>query len=1167
LNSNLNLLIARNKRHFHFLFLTPIFAHFYAQPCRALYFEHTMSKYNEYKKLDFPAFEEEILKFWQSHHIFEKSVNNRQGAKPFVFYEGPPSANGMPGIHHVMSRTVKDIFCRYNTLKGFQVKRKAGWDTHGLPVELQVEKTLGITKEDIGKKITVAEYNEACRKDVMKFTDVWNNLTERMGYWVDLSKPYITYETKYIESLWWILKQLYSKGLLYKGYTIQPYSPAAGTGLSSHELNQPGTYKDVKDNTAVAMFKAVNAPFGDETYFLAWTTTPWTLPSNTALAVGAKITYVVVETFNPYTHVLCKVILAKDLMGKYFKPEQAEISFEDYKPGDKNIPFKLIQEISGNDLAGIRYEQLLPFYKVENGDAFKVITGDFVTTEDGTGIVHIAPSFGADDFRVAKQNSIGSLTLVDRRGKFLPEVKDEIFLYGDEYVKEAYLNESEKAAELEIQKQKLSGIIKDTSKLQYLSVDERIILKLQTEGKLFKKEKYEHPYPHCWRTDKPILYYPLESWFIKTTAYKDKLVELNKQINWKPEHTGTGRFGNWLENLVDWNLSRSRYWGTPLPIWRTEDGSEELCVGSKEELEIEIGKAIVAGFMDKSFDVIDLHKPYVDDVILVSPSGKKMFREPDLIDVWFDSGAMPYAQWNFPFDEEETFNENYPADFIAEGVDQTRGWFFTLHALAVLLNECSDEVKSINQKNDNPGIAFKNVIANGLVLDKNGNKMSKRLGNVVDPFTTIAKYGADATRWYMLSNSDPWDNLKFDIEGVAESQRKFFGTYYNTYSFFAIYANIDGFAFDANTVTPVAQRTELDRWIMSKLNSLVKTVTDKMNDYDATPAVRAIEEFTCDHLSNWYVRLSRRRFWKGEMNDDKKSAYETLYQCLITVAQLSSPFAPFFSDWVYRNLNGSSESVHLTNLPAAEESVIDTILEEQMDYAQKISSLVLSIRKKENIKVRQPLQKILIPMVDPRIKDEIKHVQELILSEVNVKELAFIAEIEKSIKPNFRVLGKKVGAKMKAVGEAISKMSTSEIGQLEQNGNYSLAVEGENIVLELSDVEILSKDIPGYKVANEGKITVALDVEINEELKMEGIAREIVSKLQGLRKESNFEVTDRIEVQMAQHDYIKNVINSYKTYICNEILADKLELVELTGDTADIDIDEQLIKVQLRKAN
>jgi isoleucyl-tRNA synthetase len=1127
-----------------------------------------MTKYKEYKKLDFPAFEDEILKFWEENKIFQKSVSNREGAESFVFYEGPPSANGMPGIHHVMARTVKDIFCRYQTLNGKQVKRKAGWDTHGLPVELQVEKMLGITKDDIGKKISVAEYNEACRKDVMKYTDIWDKLTNRMGYWVDLSDPYITYENNYIESLWWLLKQLYDKKLLYKGYTIQPYSPAAGTGLSSHELNQPGTYKDVKDMTAVAMFKAVRSlestvhSFGsDDVYFIAWTTTPWTLPSNTALAVGEKITYAVVKTYNQYSHLPCTVILAKDLMGKYFPAENAELDFNSYTAGDKKIPFTILGEVKGKDLAGIRYDQLLPFKGANdnqfiNGDAFKVITGDFVTTEDGTGIVHIAPSFGADDFRVAKQNGIVSLTLVDKRGKFLHEVQDGQFLYGQEYVKEAYLTDAEKESELAVQKEKLKGVIHDTSKLNYLSVDERIILKLQTENKLFKKEKYEHTYPHCWRTDKPILYYPLESWFIKTTAAKDRLVDLNKTINWKPEHTGTGRFGNWLENLVDWNLSRSRYWGTPLPIWRATDGSEEKCIGSQDELQAEIAKAIEAGFMSESDQYrnakgeIELHKPYVDNIKLISSSGKLMVREPDLIDVWFDSGAMPYAQWHWPFENEETFRKNFPADFIAEGVDQTRGWFFTLHALSVLLFD---------------SISYKNVIANGLVLDKNGNKMSKRVGNVIDPFEAIAKYGADANRWYMLSNSDPWDNLKFDIEGVAESQRKFFGTLYNTYSFFAIYANIDGFEFDEINVTPVAQRTELDRWIMSKLNSLIKTVRERMDDYDATPAVRAIEEFTGDHFSNWFIRLSRRRFWKGEMNDDKKAAYETLYQCLMTISQLSSSFAPFFSDWVYKNLNGKMESVHLTDIPVADETVIDKVLEEQMEYAQKISSLVLSIRKKENIKVRQPLQKILIPMVDSRIKDEIKHVQDLILSEVNVKELAFIAEIEKSIKPNFRVLGKKVGAKMKAVGDAILKMGTSQIAELEQKGTFNLQMEGETIEILPTDVEILTSDIAGYKVANDGKVTVALDVEISVALKEEGIARELISKLQNLRKESNLEVTDRIKVQIEKHKYLENSIIGFKTYICTEILANELEVTEQLSSSAEIDVDDHIIKVKLIK--
>ncbi|MFN4083832.1 MAG: isoleucine--tRNA ligase [Bacteroidia bacterium] len=1109
-----------------------------------------MSRYKEYKKLDFPSFEQEILAYWQQNNIFKKSIQYRQNAKSYVFYEGPPSANGMPGIHHVMSRTIKDIFCRYNTLKGFRVERKAGWDTHGLPVELQVEKTLGITKEDIGHKISVAQYNDACRKDVMKFTDVWNNLTTRMGYWVDLENPYVTYDNNYIETIWYLLKKLYEKGLLYKGYTIQPYSPAAGTGLSSHELNQPGTYKEVKDTTAVAMFKAIDFKVADlDTYFLAWTTTPWTLPSNTALAVGSGINYCFVKTYNPYTHKPCVVILAQELLPKYFKHEQAEADFNEYKAGDKLIPYQIIETKTGVELAGIRYEQLLGFAKVENGDAFKVVTGDFVTTEDGTGIVHIAPSFGADDFKVARENGIGSLTLVDKRGRFLPEVKDEVFLYGNEYVKEAYLSEEEKAFELQRQKEKLSSVIKDTSKLNYLSVDERIVLKLQTERKLFKKEKYEHPYPHCWRTDKPVLYYPLESWFIKTTAYKERLAELNKTINWKPAHTGTGRFGNWLENLVDWNLSRSRYWGTPLPIWRTKNGSEEKCIGSTEELKQEIKKSIEAGFLNSDFEISDLHKPFVDEVILVSSTGEKMYREPDLIDVWFDSGAMPYAQWHFPFQKQD-LSDVFPADYIAEGVDQTRGWFFTLHAIAVLLFD---------------SVAFKNVIANGLVLDKNGNKMSKRLGNVVDPFKTIEQYGADATRWYMLTNSDPWDNLKFDLSGVEETQRKFLGTLYNTYSFFAIYANIDDFEYNKNNIVAIEKRTELDKWIISKLNSLIAFVTDKMDDYNPTPAYRAIEEFVCDHLSNWYVRLSRKRFWKGEVNQDKLSAYQTLYECLMNVSQLMSTGAPFFADWLYKNLQGIAESVHITDWPKSSIKYINEELEMQMDYAQRISSLVLSIRKKENIKVRQPLQKILVPVIDKEIINRINHVKDLILSEVNVKELIFIEEIEKSIKPNFRVLGKKVGSKMKETGNAIAALKQSQIAEFEQNGELEILVDSEKMQLTLEDVEILTKDIPGYKVATEGKLTVALDITITEQLKQEGIARELVSRLQNLRKESGFEVTDRIVVEMLEHNYIKNAVNNYKTYICTEILAEDMKLVQEKNSGNTIDIDGFGINVTLNK--
>ena len=1121
-----------------------------------------MTKYTEYKKLDFPAFEEEILKFWSENKIFEQSVSSREGAPSYVFYEGPPSANGMPGIHHVMARAVKDIFCRYNTLKGFQVKRKGGWDTHGLPIELQVEKTLGITKEDIGKKITVAEYNDACRKDVMKYTDVWDKLTNRMGYWVDLSDPYITYENNYIESLWSLLKKLYDKGYLYKGYTIQPYSPAAGTGLSSHELNQPGTYKDVKDNTVVAQFKVIGLPKvfeswegikADELYFLAWTTTPWTLPSNTALAVGEKISYAVVKTFNQYTHLPVTVILAKDLVGKYFPADNANLSLDDYKKDAKKIPFQVLGELKGKDLAGIRYEQLLPYVQPEEGDAFKVIIGDFITTEDGTGIVHIAPSFGADDFRVAKQNGIGHLTLVDKRGKFIEEVKDEIFPLGGKFVKEAYLNEEEKAIELSIQQIRLAAIIPKLDK--YLSVDELIALKLKIENKAFKIEKYEHTYPHCWRTDKPILYYPLESWFIKTTAVKERLVELNKTINWKPEHTGSGRFGNWLENLVDWNLSRSRYWGTPLPIWRTQDGSEEKCIGSIEELNQEIKKSVEAGYMESGFELKDLHKPYVDHVILVSSLGEKMHREADLIDVWFDSGAMPYAQWHWPFENEEVFRKNFPADFIAEGVDQTRGWFFTLHALSVLLFD---------------SISYKNVIANGLVLDKNGNKMSKRLGNVVDPFKTIDQYGADATRWYMLTNSDPWDNLKFDLEGIAEVQRKFFGTLYNTYSFFALYANIDGFTFKEEEI-PLEQRPEIDRWVLSLLNTLIIKVEKQMDSYDPTPAYRAIQDFVGENLSNWYVRLCRRRFWKGEYSSDKISAYQTLYTCLNTIAKLISPVAPFYADKLFQDLNTvtgkeSPISVHLSLFPEVHTHWINPELEEQMEYAQKISSLVLSIRKKENLKVRQPLQKLLIPIVDQRIKDEITHVKDLILAEVNVKELEFIDAIDKSIKPNFKTLGKKVGSKMKEVAAKIVAFNQEQINELEQNGLIYLEIEGERLEILRTDVEILSTEITGYKVANEGKITVALDINLSDSLREEGIARELVSKLQNLRKELNFDVTDKIIVKIEANDYIKNSINHYKTYICTEILATSItEVLEMPMAT-EVVVDEIKLNVEIVKS-
>lgn len=1115
-----------------------------------------MSKYPEYKSLDLSQIGKDILKFWDENKIFEKSVSSREGKTPFVFYEGPPSANGMPGIHHVMARAIKDIFCRYQTLKGKQVKRKAGWDTHGLPIELAVEKTLGITKEDIGKKISVEDYNKACRKEVMKYTDKWEELTRLMGYWVDMKEPYITYENKYIESVWWLLNDLYKKGLLYKGYTIQPYSPAAGTGLSSHEINQPGCYRNVKDRTGTVMFKTDGKRFFEggapEVFFLAWTTTPWTLPSNTALAVGADITYVLVNTYNLFTGKNIYVILAKDLVEKYFNSKAAEVSFSDYKPGDKLVPYKLLDEFKGKDLAGISYEQLLPFVKPQ-GDAFKVLLGDFVTTTDGTGIVHIAPSFGADDFRVAKQNGIGSLTLVDKRGKFLPEVKDGVFLYGDEYVKEAYLSDEEKKAEFEKQKKTLeaAGKIKDLK--VYLSVDERIVLKLQEEGKLFKKETYEHSYPHCWRTDKPVLYYPLDSWFIKVTAAKDKMVALNKTINWKPESTGTGRFGNWLENANDWNLSRSRFWGIPLPIWRSEDGKEEICIGSAEQLKNEIDKSVQAGFMKtnslaafspgdnskQNYNTFDLHKPYADEIVLVSPSGKKMTRESDLIDVWFDSGAMPYAQVHYPFENKELIDAKkyFPADFIAEGVDQTRGWFYTLHAIASM---CFDSV------------AYKNVVSNGLVLDKNGNKMSKRLGNAVDPFSTLEKYGPDATRWYMITNAQPWDNLKFDLDGIAEVQRKFFGTLYNTYSFFVLYANIDGFAYKEAEI-PVNERPEIDRWILSELYSLIKVVDQAYSDYEPTKAGRAIEYFLDEHLSNWYVRLCRRRFWKGEYTNDKIAAYQTLYRCLEVVAQLASPIAPFFTDKLFNDLNTvtgrhKAESVHISNMPVVDEKLIDKHLEERMELAQKISSMILSIRKKENIRVRQPLNSIQIPSIDEAYKNKIEAVKDLILSEVNVKRIEFVDEsktqIVKNMKLNFKTLGKKCGKHMKAVQAFATNNAQAIISAVEKTGKFDVTIEGVSYTIENEDVEIIPVDIPGWKVANEGPITVALDITLTSELKEEGIARELVNRIQNLRKDKDFEVTDRILVKIQSNSAINSAVSNNLNYICTEILASSLELVD-----------------------
>ena len=1129
--------------------------------------------YREFKQLELPKIGKEILEFWKAENIFEKSISTRSKSNPFTFYEGPPSANGMPGIHHVMARAIKDIFCRYKTLKGFQVKRKGGWDTHGLPIELAVEKKLGITKIDIGTKITVEAYNAACREEVMRYTDIWNDLTEKMGYWVDLEKPYITYENEYIESLWWILKTFYDKGLLYKGYTVQPYSPAAGTGLSSHELNQPGTYKMLKDTSVTAQFflkkdqqhpllSALVENDTEETAFIAWTTTPWTLPSNGALAVGEKIKYVKIRTFNQYTFLPVSVILAKDLVGKHFKKEAENLSFEDFKGGDKLIPWTVTAEFTGKDLVGIRYHQLMPY--VTNAEleekAFRVIPADYVTTEDGTGIVHIASAFGGDDFRVAKESGVpavmitdelgNELPLVNKQGKFVEEVTD----FAGRYVKEEYYSDEER---------------KDAD---FKPTDVLIAIKLKEENKAFDVKKYEHSYPHCWRTDKPILYYPLDSWFIKTTAVKEKMVALNKTINWKPEATGTGRFGNWLENLVDWNLSRSRYWGTPLPIWRTQDGTEEKCIGSIAELNAEIKKSVEAGFMEAAFELKDMHRPFVDDVILVSPKGEKMTRELDLIDVWFDSGAMPYAQWHFPFENKEEFENAYPADFIAEGVDQTRGWFFTLHAIAVMLSETSDEIKAINERVGNKGIAYKNVVSNGLVLDKNGNKMSKRLGNGVDPFHTIDTYSADATRWYMISNASPWDNLKFNTDGLDEVRRKFFGTLYNTYAFFALYANIDKFEIDENNETPVKDRSELDRWILSLLQNLINEVDESYNTYEPTKAARAIQTFVDEHLSNWYIRLSRRRFWKGEMTADKKAAYETLYTCLTSVSQLMSPVAPFFADWLYQNLTagklaGAEQSVHLSLWKEGDTSLIDTELNERMELAQNISSMVLSLRKKTSINVRQPLAKILIPVLDKTFEERVELVKEIILSETNIKNIEYITDtagfIKKKIKPNFKALGPKVGKDMKAVAEQVSGMSQEELSKFEAEGVYKVPGTAYEILLE--DVEIIAEDIPGWQVTNLGSLTVALDVTITDELKEEGLSRELINRIQNLRKELNFEVTDRITVSLQNHNLIAGAVAQNKAYICAEILADQINLVADLDNGNKIVIDDVELQILIAK--
>ncbi len=1091
--------------------------------------EAVEKKYRELGKMDLPTFEKEILAFWQEQDIFQKSIDIRKDSKPFVFYEGPPSANGKPGIHHVMGRTIKDIFCRYKTMKGFQVKRKGGWDTHGLPIELAVEKKLGITKEDIGKKISVEEYNQACRKEVMQYKNLWDDITTKMGYWLDLDDPYVTFENNYIETLWYLLKQLYDKDYLYKGYTIQPYSPAAGTGLSTHELNQPGTYQEVKDTSATAQFKIKGK---DDEYFLAWTTTPWTLPSNTALAVGKKVVYNKVKTYNPYTYLPVTVILAKDLMSKYFKPENAELSLDAYEKGQKNIPYQVISEHKGSEFEGWEYEQLLPYVQPTNGDAFRVVIGDFVTTEEGTGIVHLAPSFGADDMRTAKQNGLGSLTLVDKQGKFVEEAGD----FAGRYVKNYKEEEN------------------------YRSVDIDISIKLKEDNKAFKVEKYAHNYPHCWRTDKPILYYPLDSWFIKASAAKERMAELNKTINWKPKSTGEGRFGNWLENLQDWNLSRSRFWGTPLPIWRTADGSEEKCIGSIAELKAEVEKAVEAGFMDAPLgEDLDLHKPYVDKIFLVSDSGQKMTREPDLIDVWFDSGAMPYAQWHYPFENKEIFENNFPADFIAEGVDQTRGWFYTLHAIGSMLFD---------------SVAFKNVVSNGLLLAKDGRKMSKRYGNTVDPFKTIADYGADSTRWYMISNSPPWDNLKFDIDGLVETQRKFFGTLHNTYSFFALYANIDGFSFDERDKVAVAERPEIDRWIISRLHSLVEEVDALIADYEPTRATRLVQAFVEDHLSNWYVRLCRKRFWTPAQEadtQDKAAAYQTLYTCLKTVAQLMAPVSPFYSDLLYRNLCNDSEkediSVHTSDFPVADKRLIDKDLEERMKYAQDFSSMVLSLRKKVNIKVRQPLSRILIPVINEGLQEKIQAVENLILTETNIKAVEYVTDtsgiVTKQIKPNFKELGRKMGPKMKQVQEAFKAFTQEDILAIEQKGSCTLDIDGESVEILLKEVNITSEDIPGWLVNSANGLTVALDTNITEELKNEGYAREIVNKLQRLRKDNDFNVTDRIKVTVERQQELMKAIDTFKDYICNETLTMKWEVVDTLNDGIELDINDIMLKIKI----
>ena len=1140
--------------------------------------------YKEYKQLNMTQIGEDIRKFWEENETFEKGQKLAEGHPSYVFYDGPPSANGKPGIHHVMARTIKDVFCRYKAQKGYFVERKAGWDTHGLPVELGVEKKLGITKEDIGKKISVDEYNKACRTEVLQYKDLWDELTRQMGYWVDLEHPYITFENEYIETLWFLLKMLYDKGLLYKGYTIQPYSPAAGTGLSSHELNLPGCYRDVKDTTCVAMFKLkvesvkLKDVFNSQlstlnsqlsTYAIAWTTTPWTLPSNTALCVGPTIDYVLLETTHPYTQEPCRVIMAKALMGGFFTEGEPDEK-------SKLLHATVLGECKGADLEGIAYEQLIPWVKptvvnaaeqthraAKEGEAFRIILGDYVTTEDGTGIVHIAPTFGADDARVAKKAGIGDLLMYDRDGKQMPMVDKQGRFARIEDLDPEWVKEN---VDVEVYAQYAGKYVKnayDSTKTEKdMSLDVELVIMLKEQGKLFKSEKHTHSYPHCWRTDKPVLYYPLDSWFIRTTALRDRMIELNKTINWKPEATGTGRFGNWLENIVDWNLSRSRYWGTPLPIWRTEDGKEEVCIGSVKQLSEEIEKSVAAGFMKENpykggYRDFDLHRPYVDDIMLVSDTGKPMKRELDLIDVWFDSGAMPYAQIHYPFENKEAFDQGrcYPSDFIAEGVDQTRGWFFTLHAIATMVFD---------------SVAYKAVISNGLVLDKNGNKMSKRLGNAVDPFGAIEKFGSDPLRWYMISNSSPWDNLKFDEAGVVEVARKFFGTLYNTYSFFALYANVDGFDPEMPQV-PLAERPEIDRWIISLLNSLIANVQADLEDYEPTKAARAISTFVNDHLSNWYVRLNRKRFWGGEMTQDKLAAYQTLHQCLTTVALLMAPVAPFYSDRLYRDLTHSDDSVHLAHFPACDQTAIDKQLEQRMQAAQDVTSMVLSLRRKQNLKVRQPLQAIMVPVLDEHQRADVEAVADLIRSEVNVKEIKLVGNdagiLVKRVKPDFKKLGPKYGKVMKALAARITSMSQAEISQFEKDGTFTVDLDGQQAVVELADVEIISEDIPGWLVANEGNLTVALDITVTDELRLEGIARELVNRIQNVRKSKNFDITDKITVTIAPDERTDEAVKAYGDYIARQVLATSITVAPVDGDTVTpLDMDGWMLPVIVEKA-